>query len=47
MGWACNTHGRYYKCIQILVGNFEGRARRRWKDNFIMDVRELGWEDVD
>jgi hypothetical protein len=21
-----------------------GRPRRRWKDNIIMDLREIGWE---
>jgi hypothetical protein len=36
----------------ILVGKPEGnrpRGRRmhRWEDNIRMDVREIGWEDVD
>jgi hypothetical protein len=24
-----------------------GRHRRRWEDNIIMDLRRIGWEDVD
>jgi hypothetical protein len=33
---------------RILVGNPEGkrplgRPRRRWEDNIIMDIREIGW----
>jgi hypothetical protein len=24
-----------------------GRLRRRWEDNIKMDVREVGWEDID
>jgi hypothetical protein len=24
-----------------------GRPRRRWEDNSRMDLREIGWEDVD
>jgi len=24
-----------------------GRPRRRWEDNIKMDLREIGWEDVD
>jgi hypothetical protein len=35
-----------------LVGKPEGkrpvgRPRRRWKDNIRMDLRKIGWEDVD
>jgi hypothetical protein len=38
-----------YKC---LVGKREdsrvlGRPRRRWEDNFRMDLREIGWETFD
>jgi hypothetical protein len=34
------------------VGNPEGkkplgRPRRRWVDNIKMDLREIGWDDVD
>jgi hypothetical protein len=43
MGWACGTHGRDEKCIQILIGKSEGkrplgRPKRRWEDNIRMDV---------
>jgi hypothetical protein len=24
-----------------------GRRKRRWEDNIRMDLREIGWEDVD
>jgi ribosome biogenesis protein Nip4 len=24
-----------------------GRLKRRWEDNIRMDLREIGWEDVD
>jgi hypothetical protein len=35
-----------------LVGKPEGkrpleRHRRRWEDNIIMDLREIGWEGMD
>jgi hypothetical protein len=35
----------------ILVGNPEGkrplgRARRRWVDNIKMDLRGIGWDDM-
>jgi hypothetical protein len=37
---------------KILVRKSEGkrprgRRRRRWEDNIRMDLREVGWEDVD
>jgi hypothetical protein len=36
----------------ILVGNPDGkrplrRSRRRWVDNIKMDLREIGWDDMD
>jgi hypothetical protein len=38
--------------IKILVGKPEGkrplgRPRHRWKDNIRMDLREIGWQDMD
>jgi hypothetical protein len=24
-----------------------GRSRHKWEDNMRMDLREIGWEDVD
>jgi hypothetical protein len=37
---------------RLLVGNPEGkrplrRPRRRWVDNFRMDLGEVGWSDMD
>jgi hypothetical protein len=37
---------------RILVGKPEGkrplgRPRRRWVDNFKMDLRETGWDGLD
>jgi hypothetical protein len=37
---------------RILMGKPEvkrplGRSRRRWVDNIIMDLREIGWDDMD
>jgi hypothetical protein len=34
---------------KIMVGKLEGyrlhlRPRRRWEDNFRVDLREMGWE---
>jgi hypothetical protein len=45
---ACSTHGRYEKCVKILVGKPEGkrpfgRPRCRWKDNIRTDLREMEW----
>jgi hypothetical protein len=37
------AHGKYEKCIQILVG----KPRRRWEDNIRKDLREIGSEGVD
>jgi hypothetical protein len=36
---------------RILVGRPEGRRqlgrpRRRWEDNIKMDIREVGWKDM-
>jgi hypothetical protein len=28
-------------------GNLRGKHRRTWEDNIRMDLREIGWEDVD
>jgi hypothetical protein len=43
---------RYYGAYSILVGRPEGRGplgrpRRRWEDNIEMDLREIGFGDVD
>jgi hypothetical protein len=52
MGGACDAHGGGEGCINILVGRPEGmiplgRPRRRWEDNINMDLREIGFGDVD
>jgi hypothetical protein len=44
--------GEKRNAYRILVGNPEGkrpqgRSRRRWADNIKMDLREIGWVDMD
>jgi hypothetical protein len=44
--------GEKRNAYSILVGKPEGkrplgRRRRRWLDNIIMDLREIGWDDMD
>jgi hypothetical protein len=44
--------GEKRNACRILVGNSEvkrplGRPRRRWEDNIKMDLREIGWGDMD
>jgi hypothetical protein len=50
MRWAEHVArmGEERKLYRVLVGNPEGkrpygRPRRRWKDGFRMDLREIGW----
>jgi hypothetical protein len=46
---------RLHSCrdaYRVLVGQPEGRRplgrpRRRWEDNIKMDLREVGWGDID
>jgi hypothetical protein len=43
--------GEERSAYRILVGRPEGRRplrrpRRRWEDNIKMDIREVGWEDM-
>jgi hypothetical protein len=52
MGRAYRAQGRDETCNNTLVGKPVGkeplgRPRRRWEDNIKMDLREVGWEDVD
>jgi hypothetical protein len=44
--------GETRHAYRILVGKPEGkrplgRPRRRWVDNIKIDLREIGWNDVD
>jgi hypothetical protein len=44
--------GEKRNAYRLLVGKPEGkrplgRPRRRWVDNLRMDLREVGWDDVD
>jgi hypothetical protein len=44
--------GQKRNAYKILVGKPEGkrplgRPRRRWVDNIKMDLREIGWDDMD
>jgi hypothetical protein len=41
--------GEMKNAYKTLVGKPEGkrplgRTRHRWEDNFIMDLKEIGWE---
>jgi hypothetical protein len=52
MGGACGAHGEVRGAYNILVGWPEekrplGRPRRRWEDNIQIDLREVGFGDVD
>jgi len=49
---SCSTHGEMKNVYKILVGKPDrksplGRTRRRCEDNIRIDLREIGWEDVD
>jgi hypothetical protein len=54
MGWAGHVTrmGTDPNAYRILVGKPEGKrplgkSRRRWVDNIKMDLREIGWDDMD
>jgi hypothetical protein len=54
MRWAGHVAhmGEVWGAYNILVGRPEGRKplgrpRRRWEDNIEMDIREIGFGDVD
>ena len=49
---ACSTNGEKKNAYRILVGKSEGkrllgRPRYRLVDNVKMDLREIGWSDMD
>jgi hypothetical protein len=52
IGKACSTNEEKRNAYRILVRKPEGkrplgRSRRRWVDNIKMDLREIGWDDMD
>jgi hypothetical protein len=52
MGRVCSAYGEKRNAYRILVGKPEGkrplgRTRRRWEDNIKMDLRNIGWGDMD
>jgi hypothetical protein len=52
MGGPCITNEEKRNAYILLVKKPEGkrplgRQRRRWVDNIRMDLREVGWGDVD
>jgi hypothetical protein len=52
MGGAYNKHGRDEDAYKILIRKPQGTRQlkissHRWEDNIRIDLRELGWEDVD
>ena len=52
MGRACSTYGGEESIYRVMVGEPEGkrplgRPRRRWKDNIMMDVQEVGCGSMD
>jgi hypothetical protein len=51
MRWAGNV-ARMRNAYRLLLGKSEGkkplgRPKRRWVDNIMMDLGEVGWGDVD
>jgi hypothetical protein len=52
MGRACRTNDERRNAYRILVGKPQGRRllgrpRRRWVDNIKMDLKDIGWDDID
>jgi len=52
MGWACSVYGGRRGVYRVLVGIPEGKrplgiTRRRWEDNIMMDLQELGFGVMD
>jgi hypothetical protein len=52
MGRACSMNDDKRNAYRILLGKPEGkrslgRPRRKWVDNFKMDLREIGWDTMD
>jgi hypothetical protein len=52
MGRACSTNGEKRNVYRILLGRLEemrplGRPKCRCVENIEMDLREIGWDDMD
>jgi hypothetical protein len=52
MGRAYSTTGEKRNAYRVLLGKPEGkrpleRPRQRWVDNIKIDLREMGWYDLD
>jgi hypothetical protein len=52
MGGPCSTNGGEEERVQVTRGKTRRkeslrRPRRRWVDNIMMDLGEVGWGDVD
>jgi hypothetical protein len=52
MGGSCSSDGEGRGVYRVLVGKAEGKRplgiiRRRWEDNIKMDLKEVGFGDVD
>jgi hypothetical protein len=52
VGRACSTNGEKTNTYRILVRKPEGkrpleRSRRRWVNNIKIDLRKIGWGDMD
>jgi hypothetical protein len=52
MGKTCSTDGKNRIAFRILVEKPEskrplGKPRRRWVNNIKMNLREIGWGDMD
>jgi hypothetical protein len=42
MGRACTRNAKKRNMYRLLVGELEGRSRRRWMDNIKIDLGEIG-----
>jgi hypothetical protein len=52
MGRACSTNGEKSNAYRTLVGKPEGkrplgRPKHKWVGNIKIDLREVGWDDMD